>query len=76
MGRTYTQLSEEERAALRKRLDEAKVKPVVNEPNRKLYRLDECEAALQQENELDAVKLHETMAHPITVGEEMEEEPV
>jgi aerobic C4-dicarboxylate transport protein len=28
------------------------------------------------EGELDAVKLHETMAHPITVGEEMEEEPV
>jgi aerobic C4-dicarboxylate transport protein len=27
------------------------------------------------EGELDAVKLHETMAHPITVGEEMEELP-
>jgi aerobic C4-dicarboxylate transport protein len=28
------------------------------------------------EGELDVDKLHETMAHPITVGEEMEEEPV
>jgi aerobic C4-dicarboxylate transport protein len=28
------------------------------------------------EGELDADKLHQTMAHPITVGEEMEEEPV
>jgi aerobic C4-dicarboxylate transport protein len=27
------------------------------------------------EGELDAAKLHETMAHPITVGEEMEETP-
>ncbi len=28
------------------------------------------------EGELDADKLHETMAHPITVGEEMESQPV
>jgi aerobic C4-dicarboxylate transport protein len=28
------------------------------------------------EGELDVDKLHETMAHPITVGEEMEEQPV
>ena len=28
------------------------------------------------EGELDADKLHETMAHPITVGEEMEDAPV
>jgi aerobic C4-dicarboxylate transport protein len=28
------------------------------------------------EGELDADKLHETMAHPITVGEELEEQPV
>jgi aerobic C4-dicarboxylate transport protein len=28
------------------------------------------------EGELDAEKLHETMAHPITVGEELEEQPV
>src|SRR5258705_12570348 len=28
------------------------------------------------EGELDAAKLHEAMAHPITLGEEMEEEPV
>jgi aerobic C4-dicarboxylate transport protein len=28
------------------------------------------------EGELDADRLHQTMAHPITVGEEMEEEPV
>ena len=27
------------------------------------------------EGELDAAKLHETMAHPITVGEETEELP-
>lgn len=51
-----------DRATLRKRLDEAKVKPVVNEPNRKLYRLEDCEAALQQENELDAVKLRKMQA--------------
>jgi hypothetical protein len=53
---------EMDRATLRKKLDEAKVKPVVNEPNRKLYKLEDVEAALQQENELDAVKLRKMQA--------------
>src|SRR5712672_2816681 len=35
-----------------------------------------CIVISRWEGELDAAKLHEAMAHPITVGEEMEEEPV
>src|SRR6266478_5984181 len=35
-----------------------------------------CVVISRWEGELDADKLHETMAHPIRVGEEMEESPV
>jgi hypothetical protein len=51
-----------DRSVLRKRLDDARIKPVVNEPKRKLYRLEEAEAVLEKDERLDETKLRKMRA--------------
>lgn len=51
-----------DRAVLRKRLDNARIKPVINEPKRKLYRLEDAEQVLQTDEQLDEIKLRKLRA--------------
>lgn len=51
-----------DRATMRKRLDEAGVEPVVDQANKRLYRLEDAEAAMEQEGDLEEIKLRKLTA--------------